>query len=98
MNSLGMSIMQGSIMVAPDAPPYPSPLASLCGGNIHLGGTVATIAIIAVILLSIYTVSISFAAMGHDEALTDTRRRKLVLGMPRPIIVKLRVSLAQLHV
>ena len=41
----------------------------------------ATIAIIAVILLSIYTVSISFAAMGHDEALTDTRRRKLVLGM-----------------
>ena len=67
-----------------DAPPSPSMLSDfsdLCKGNIHLGGTVATIAVIAVILLGTYAVAISFAAMGHDEALTDTRRRKLVLGM-----------------
>ena len=66
---------------APDTPPSPSSLAALCSGNVHLGGTVATIAVIAVIMLGTYAVAISFAAMGQDEALTDTRRRKLVLGM-----------------
>jgi hypothetical protein len=67
-----------------DASPSPSKLSDfsdLCKGNIHLGGTVATIAVIAVILLGTYAVAISFAAMGHDEALTTDRRRKLVLGM-----------------
>lgn len=49
--------------------------------NVHLGGTIATIAVIAVILLGTYAVAISFAAMGQDEALTVTRRRKLVMGM-----------------
>ena len=49
--------------------------------RIHLGGTNATIAVIAVILLGTYAVAISFAALGKDEALTDTRRRKLVVGM-----------------
>ena len=49
--------------------------------RIHLGGSIATIAVIAVILLGTYAVSISFAALGQDEALTDTRRRKLVVGM-----------------
>ena len=49
--------------------------------RVHLGGTIATIAVIAVILLGTYAVSISFAALGQDEALTDTRRRKLVVGM-----------------
>jgi hypothetical protein len=67
--------------IAADAPPYPSPYSSLCQGNVHLGGTVATISVIAVILLGIYAVSISFAAMGQDEDLTDARRRKLVVGM-----------------
>jgi hypothetical protein len=69
---------------AADAPPSPSMLSDfsdLCKGNVHLGGTVATIAVIAVILLGTYAVAISFAAMGQDEALTNTRRRKLVLGM-----------------
>jgi hypothetical protein len=67
-----------------DAPPSPSVLSdfsNLCQANVHLGGTNATIAVIAVILLGTYAVAISFAAMGQDEALTDTRRRKLVLGM-----------------
>jgi len=66
--------------LAKDASPASSPLATICS-NVHLGGTVATISVIAVILLGIYAVSISFAAMGQDEDLTDARRRKLVVGM-----------------
>jgi hypothetical protein len=57
------------------------PLSKLCKTNVHLGGNSATIAVIAVVLLGTYAVAISFAAMGQDEALTVTRRRKLVLGM-----------------
>jgi hypothetical protein len=53
----------------------------LCGLNVHLGGTNAVIAGIAVVLLCTYVVAILFAAVGKDEALTSTRRRKLVLGM-----------------
>lgn len=62
-----------------DAPPSAS--LELCKMTVHLGGTQATISVIAVILLGIYAVSISFAALGQDEALTAARRRKLVLGM-----------------
>jgi hypothetical protein len=49
--------------------------------RIHLGGTNVTVAVIAIMMLSTYAVAISFAAMGQDEALTATRRRKLVVGM-----------------
>ncbi len=64
-----------------DSPPSSSSYGDLCRWNVHLGGTVATISVIAVILLGIYAVSISFAAMGEDEALDSIHRRKLVLGM-----------------
>ncbi len=68
-----------------DTPPDYSTLLQLspniCGINIHLGGTVAGISVIAVILLGMYAVSISFAAMGDDEALDGFRRRRLVLRM-----------------
>jgi len=57
--------------IAADAPPYPSPYSSLCQGSVHLGGTVATISVIAVILLGVYAVSLSLAAMGQDEDLTE---------------------------
>jgi hypothetical protein len=66
--------------LAKDASPASSPLETICS-NVHLGGTNATIAVIAVILLGTYAVAVSFAATGTDEALTDTRRRKLVVGM-----------------
>jgi hypothetical protein len=62
-------------------PEYSTLPWAVCGVNVHLGGTAVTITIIAVILLGIYAAAISFAARGHDEVLTATRRRKLVLGM-----------------
>jgi hypothetical protein len=65
--------------IANDAPP--DPLEFLLCQNVYLGGTNATIAVIAVIMLGIYAVSLSFAAMGQDEDLTNARRRKLVVGM-----------------
>ncbi len=65
-----------------DTPPEASNLPNLvCGVNMHLGGTNATIAVIAVVLFGTYAVAVSFAAVGDDEALTTTRRRKLVVGM-----------------
>jgi hypothetical protein len=67
--------------VALDAPPSFSSTELCLWGHVHLGGTVATISVIAVILLGTYAVAISFAAIGQDDALTHTRRRKLVLGM-----------------
>jgi hypothetical protein len=71
-----------NINLTPDTPPKYSMLpSSVCGSIVHFGGTVATITVIAIILLGTYAISISFAATGQDEALTDTRRRKLVVGM-----------------
>jgi hypothetical protein len=67
--------------VALDAHPSFSSTELCLWGHVHLGGTVATISVIAVILLGTYAVAISFAAIGQDDALTHTRRRKLVLGM-----------------
>lgn len=49
---------------------------------IHLGGSTATITVIAIILLGTYIASICVAlAVSQDEAMTIIRRRKLVLGM-----------------
>ena len=62
-------------------PEYSTLPGAVCSVNIHLGGTVATISVIAVILLSTYAISIYFAVSGQDEALTITRRRKLAVGM-----------------
>jgi hypothetical protein len=47
----------------------------LCSTRIHLGGTIAAIAVIAVLLLVTYGIALSFAAIGQDEALTSNRRR-----------------------
>jgi hypothetical protein len=67
------------------SPPEYSTLSTyvpgVCGTNIHLGGTITTISVIAFIMLLIYSVSISFAAAGRDEQLTSTRRRNLLVGM-----------------
>ena len=65
-----------------DSPPDYSTLPNdVCAISVHLGGTTATIAVIAVVMFVTYAVAISFAAVGDDEALTTDRRRKLVLGM-----------------
>jgi hypothetical protein len=75
-----MRTLKALLIPAYDASPTVS-MDALCSSNIHLGGTVATISVIAVILLGTYAVSLSFAAMGQDEDLTDFRRRRLVVGM-----------------
>jgi hypothetical protein len=62
-------------------PEYSTLPWAVCGVNVHLGGTAATITVIAVVLLGTYAVAISFAARGQDDALTATRRRKLLMGM-----------------
>jgi hypothetical protein len=60
--------------------PAPLNYLDVCN-NVHLGGTIVTITLIAIILFGTYAASISFGVMGEDEALTSIRRRKIVVTM-----------------
>jgi hypothetical protein len=64
------------------APPERSAaVRGVCDVNVHLGGTNATIAVIATFLFGSYMLALYFAAVGDDEALTRVRRRRLICGM-----------------
>ncbi len=81
MNEIALSDFDPRTFPA-STPPERSALAKgVCNVNVHLGGTNATIAMIATFMFGCYILAIYLAAEGDDEALTTVRRRRLIVGM-----------------
>jgi hypothetical protein len=83
--SMQYSLSQSRELLKFSSPPKYSNLPSgVCSLNIHLGGTVATIVVTILILVSAYAAAMYFGITVQDESdevMTSTDRRKLVLGM-----------------